>query len=1131
MTITAQFQAPRIRILGQPMVADAPPVTPETPPNGDVLKLDYEAHTMVCVDLAAEGMPVTTTGCKPVDTHVDDFDQAYLYFGPARFSPPVVDLTLPRPLVAPRIYGHDSAMDPRTGKLLVVGGFGYNYACDVDAVEVADPGRKPVLSTTLYGFGFSRGNIPIRFAPLVSARQSYYNGTSNKTLMADGQQLIEATVYVYDSDPVGTIYYSVATPGKVLGVKMATINIVDGTSVVVRSVINVLQEDRFDLTGLPTYFDNGFIQKGTVNGINSLGYGPDTFIQRLAVNQDSISTREFTQSNSGSPSSGSREVYYDEYKSGITGSDPESQVVARALTPDITVLSDFTSDSSGASQGPGFNLRGGYAFYKDGNVYSLGMLQEDHAIRPFGQSFHWADFSLSIFDVYDNGSGSPAPLDDSLFPGAPACTYDPPAVNTLTVSMRNRMNGKFLTMGDQGDYDYWNFAYRNTGYQASHAGNIPLAPAGYPFIDGRSTYDPSDEFIYSMTPCHTTSERVSRVMNSGNSYSQTNASGFPFFCVISMSTSFDNSDLAFGFGNPQLGEDYGPRGIVRHTQTPYFFVASWATGNVESMDWVDTTWQWRDRDPFDKDQINVIRSPQSGKSFALPREAVLGQTGAGDTFIFGGYQSSSRLYSTYISKRVTETPSSTSAGTSAQYDLFHSQRVFLYSGDYYQEVPAYSRAKSTGATGDNAAIINSPAPAVSSGVLGFDTSIAIPSALGIMDLTVLDPQISDRDRLSATGSISSGRFGHTVTHIGGSKFLIVGGWEALPTTMFEWVKNAPCDTVEIFDANTGTTTVVGHLERPRGYHHCLKLPSGAFFISGGDQVPDDRYPDSTLANAVEACAPFLPSYEIITAIPFVKVAFGELDYFPVGSDGMFAYIPPGEWRSGQSPRYNLSIYQQWYRFTGQTGVDYLGLYPTAPDSLLRSTQWTESDISLLHGELRYTLRGHTATYDALRGKIHLVGGFHGMSLDLATGCGAQGRDNRYLTRFYPSLMDIPYPVLFPYQYGSENSHASSVQVDKQRGVAADAYLSNLRILPFYLDEVVGVNSTTDFLDDLDSGSLDARMNCTRILEPMLLWDQYAATSPGGTPSEDDMEHLRHRGIRTLNIHMANNIFSMDASIQ
>lgn len=38
------------------------------------LNLDYEAHTMVCVDMAPPGMPVTTLGLKLVDAHVSDLE-------------------------------------------------------------------------------------------------------------------------------------------------------------------------------------------------------------------------------------------------------------------------------------------------------------------------------------------------------------------------------------------------------------------------------------------------------------------------------------------------------------------------------------------------------------------------------------------------------------------------------------------------------------------------------------------------------------------------------------------------------------------------------------------------------------------------------------------------------------------------------------------------------------------------------------------------------------------------------------------------------------------------------------------------------------------------------------------------
>lgn len=38
----------------------------------------YEAHSTLCIDLMAEGMPITTLGLKPIDVFVDEFEDAYV---------------------------------------------------------------------------------------------------------------------------------------------------------------------------------------------------------------------------------------------------------------------------------------------------------------------------------------------------------------------------------------------------------------------------------------------------------------------------------------------------------------------------------------------------------------------------------------------------------------------------------------------------------------------------------------------------------------------------------------------------------------------------------------------------------------------------------------------------------------------------------------------------------------------------------------------------------------------------------------------------------------------------------------------------------------------------------------------
>jgi hypothetical protein len=49
---------------------------------------DYEAHTVVCVDIASDGAPVSTIPIKIIDAHVTDLERAYIYLPTPGVEPP-----------------------------------------------------------------------------------------------------------------------------------------------------------------------------------------------------------------------------------------------------------------------------------------------------------------------------------------------------------------------------------------------------------------------------------------------------------------------------------------------------------------------------------------------------------------------------------------------------------------------------------------------------------------------------------------------------------------------------------------------------------------------------------------------------------------------------------------------------------------------------------------------------------------------------------------------------------------------------------------------------------------------------------------------------------------------------------
>lgn len=86
---------------------------------------------------------------------------------------------------------------------------------------------------------------------------------------------------------------------------------------------------------------------------------------------------------------------------------------------------------------------------------------------------------------------------------------------------------------------------------------------------------------------------------------------------------------------------------------------------------------------------------------------------------------------------------------------------------------------------------------------------------------------------SFTGSLATGRYGHTATLLPNRKVLVVGGFDSY------CVCSTPVTTAEIFDPATGAFTSAGTPQVPRAYHTATVLADDTVLIVGGVQgVPD-----------------------------------------------------------------------------------------------------------------------------------------------------------------------------------------------------------------------------------------------------------------------------------------------------
>lgn len=86
---------------------------------------------------------------------------------------------------------------------------------------------------------------------------------------------------------------------------------------------------------------------------------------------------------------------------------------------------------------------------------------------------------------------------------------------------------------------------------------------------------------------------------------------------------------------------------------------------------------------------------------------------------------------------------------------------------------------------------------------------------------------------SFTGSLATGRYGHTATLLQNGKVLVVGGFDSY------CICSTPVTTAEIFDPATGSFSPAGTPQVPRAYHTATLLADGTVLIVGGVQgVPD-----------------------------------------------------------------------------------------------------------------------------------------------------------------------------------------------------------------------------------------------------------------------------------------------------
>jgi N-acetylneuraminic acid mutarotase len=87
---------------------------------------------------------------------------------------------------------------------------------------------------------------------------------------------------------------------------------------------------------------------------------------------------------------------------------------------------------------------------------------------------------------------------------------------------------------------------------------------------------------------------------------------------------------------------------------------------------------------------------------------------------------------------------------------------------------------------------------------------------------------------SATGSLTTARYGHTATLLTNGTLLVVGGYGPVAGAEGGITGQGVLASAEIYNPSTGTWTTTGSMTSPRYYHSATLLPNGMVLVAGGN---------------------------------------------------------------------------------------------------------------------------------------------------------------------------------------------------------------------------------------------------------------------------------------------------------
>jgi N-acetylneuraminic acid mutarotase len=168
--------------------------------------------------------------------------------------------------------------------------------------------------------------------------------------------------------------------------------------------------------------------------------------------------------------------------------------------------------------------------------------------------------------------------------------------------------------------------------------------------------------------------------------------------------------------------------------------------------------------------------------------------------------------------------------------------------------------------------------------VGF-VSVSLLNIALVVSLPASSAQIEAQQRgWAATGSLATGRFGHTSTLLADGKVLVAGGRICTGSSCTEF------DSAELYDPTTGLWTAAGHMSVPRHAHVAVRLPSGKVLVAGG-------FSGSTTWNTAELYDPETGSWSLTGSLS-VPRAFATATVLAngkvlVAGGGLFGINDPG----------------------------------------------------------------------------------------------------------------------------------------------------------------------------------------------------------------------------------------------